>query len=90
MRQAVNLSDGATWRADRSRHGGRVLLAGALMLVIGLIHSVLGEMLIFRHMRRGSLVPTMGQPLLRERHVRILWASWHLPSILGWGHSAFC
>lgn len=61
----------------------QLLLAGALMLVIGLIHCVLGEMLIFRHMRRGGLIPTMGQPLLRQRHVRILWASWHLPSILG-------
>lgn len=68
--------------------GGRVqtelLLAGALVLLIGLVHSVLGEVLIFRRMRRGGLIPTMGEPLLRERHVRILWASWHLPSILGW------
>lgn len=60
------------------------LLAASLMLLTGLVHSALGERLIFQRLRRGSLVPTHGGELLRERHVRILWATWHLTSVLGW------
>ena len=55
--------------------------AGALALVTGLAHSVLGEILIFRHLRKGGLVPSMGAPPLRERHIRILWATWHLATV---------
>lgn len=59
--------------------------ASALCFIIGLIHSVLGEVLIFRRLRRpGALVPTEGGTALRERHVRILWASWHLATVFGW------
>jgi hypothetical protein len=58
--------------------------AGLVMALTALIHSVVGEFLIFRQLRSGGIVPTQGGPLLRERHVRILWASWHLVSILGW------
>lgn len=61
------------------------LLAAALLLVaVGLIHSVLGEVLIFRRMRKNGLVPTEGGDLLRESHTRILWASWHIQTLLGW------
>lgn len=66
----------------------QLLAAGLLMVLTGLVHSVMGEILIFRRMRQGSIVPTAGQPVLRERHVRILWASWHLVSILGWALAA--
>ena len=58
--------------------------AGALALIVGAAHSVLGEILIFRHLRSRGLVPAMGAPPLRERHVRILWASWHLATVFGW------
>jgi hypothetical protein len=61
-----------------------LLFAGSLALVTGAVHSVLGEVLIFRHLRHGGLVPTKAAPPLRERHVRILWATWHLTSVLGW------
>jgi hypothetical protein len=61
-----------------------LLVAGSLALVTGAVHSVLGEVLIFRHLRNGGLVPTMAAPPLRERHVRILWATWHLATVLGW------
>ncbi|WP_306225151.1 hypothetical protein [Bosea beijingensis] len=57
--------------------------AGVVMALTALVHSVVGEFLIFRQLRNGGIVPTQGGPLLRERHVRILWASWHLVSILG-------
>jgi len=36
-------------------------------------------------MRKGSLVPTDGGSILEERNVRILWASWHMVTIFGWG-----
>jgi hypothetical protein len=58
--------------------------AGVLALIVGAAHSVLGETLIFRHLRSGGLVPAMGAPPLRERHTRILWASWHLGTVFGW------
>jgi hypothetical protein len=58
--------------------------AGVLALIVGAAHSVLGEILIFRHLRSRGLVPAMGAPPLRERHIRILWASWHLATVFGW------
>lgn len=60
------------------------IAAGAIALFTGVGHSVLGEILIFRHLRSSGLVPTMAAPPLRERHVRIIWATWHLASVFGW------
>lgn len=65
-----------------------LFIAGLLAIVIAIVHSALGEILIFSRMRQGTVVPTSGQPLLRERHVRILWASWHLVSLLGLAFAA--
>ena len=65
-----------------------LLSAGVLAFVVGAIHSVLGEVLIFRRMRKGGVVPTFGAPLLLERHVRILWASWHMVTVFGWAFGA--
>ncbi len=59
--------------------------AGVLAFVIGLVHSVLGERLIFRRMRGMGFIPTKGGQILREAHVRILWVSWHLVTVFGWG-----
>ena len=61
-----------------------LVAAGVLALVTGLVHSVLGEVLIFRHLRSGGLVPAMGAPPLRERNIRIIWATWHLATVFGW------
>lgn len=58
--------------------------AGSLGLITGIVHSVLGEVLIFRHLRSGGLVPAMGAPPLRERNIRIIWATWHVSSVFGW------
>ncbi len=58
--------------------------AGTLAVVVGIVHSVLGEVLIFRHLRQGGIVPTLDAPPLRERNVRILWATWHLATVFGW------
>lgn len=57
--------------------------AGVLAILVGLVHSVLGEILIFNRMRNKGVIPTVGAPLLRERHVRILWASWHIVTVFG-------
>jgi len=59
-------------------------IAAILAALTGLAHSVLGEILIFRHLRSGSLVPALGAPPLRERNVRIIWATWHLATLFGW------
>ena len=56
--------------------------AAALVFVIGLAHSWLGERMVFRHLRTGGLVPDGGQPGLRAYQTRILWASWHVVTAL--------
>jgi hypothetical protein len=66
----------------------QLLAAGVLMILIGIAHSVIGEILIFRQLRAGTIVPLLAPPPLRERHLRILWANWHLTSALGWGLAA--
>lgn len=65
------------------------IAAAALAFVVGLVHSVLGEILIFRRMRKpGRIIPTDGGSILRAHHVRILWASWHVVTAFGWGMAA--
>jgi hypothetical protein len=64
------------------------LVAAALAFLVGMIHSVMGERLIFRRMRQGGLIPTNGARLIGEGHVRILWASWHIVTVFGWGIAA--
>ncbi len=59
--------------------------AAVLLALVGAVHSVFGERLIFRRMRSGPGIPTNGGGVLREPHVRILWVSWHLVTILGAG-----
>lgn len=60
------------------------LAAGVLAALTGVVHSVLGERLIFRRLKQAGLVPNMGAPPLRSAHIRILWASWHIGSVFGW------
>jgi len=62
-----------------------ILAAGYLAIFLGLIHSFLGEILIFQKLRDNELIPSHGGDLLKARQVRILWASWHLVSIFGFG-----
>lgn len=62
---------------------GYLFAAAVLVVLIGLVHSVLGEILIFRRLRGGSLVPAQGAPPLGERHIRILWATWHVVTVFG-------
>ncbi|WP_422862071.1 hypothetical protein [Flagellimonas sp. W118] len=61
------------------------LIAGILCFVLGLVHSILGEYMIFNTKRnKGNLVPTKVGTELKERHLRIIWATWHLASFFGW------
>lgn len=63
-------------------------IAAGLAVLTGIVHSALGELLIFRHLRNGTLVPTQDAPPLRSRNVRIIWATWHLASVFGWAFAA--
>ena len=60
-----------------------LVMAAVLSVLVGLVHSVLGEVLIFSKLRQGSVVPTLSAAPLQSRNVRILWATWHLASVLG-------
>ncbi len=59
------------------------IAAAVALTLVGAVHSVFGERLIFRRMRTAPGIPTNGGSVLREPHVRIMWVSWHLVSILG-------
>ena len=62
-----------------------LLIASAIIATLtGIVHSLLGERLIFRHLRESTLVPSRAAPPLQVRHIRILWATWHLASVLAW------
>jgi len=63
-------------------------IAAVLATLTGIAHSVLGELLIFRHLRQGTLVPAEDAPPLRNRHIRILWATWHLATVFGLAFAA--
>lgn len=65
-----------------------LVIAAIVAFLVGLVHSVLGEKLIFCRLRKGRVVPTNGGTLLQERHVRILWASWHVLTVFGWSIAA--
>ena len=58
--------------------------AAVVAIATGVVHSLLGERLIFRHLRRSSLVPSLPAPPLQARNVRILWATWHLAAVFAW------
>lgn len=62
-----------------------LLIAGILCFILGIVHSFLGEYLIFKDKReKKALVPSKGSENLKERHLRILWATWHLVTTFGW------
>ena len=65
-------------------------IAGILCFILGIVHSFLGEYLIFKGKRnKGNLVPTKVKTELKERHLRIIWATWHFASFFGWCIGAF-
>lgn len=61
------------------------LIAGILCFILGIVHSILGELLIFKSKRNpSSIVPSKKSADFKERHIRIIWATWHLTTIFGW------
>ena len=61
-----------------------LVTAAILGFFVGLIHSVVGELMVFSRLRESQWVPTNGGNVLLRPHVRILWASWHVLTVLGW------
>lgn len=59
------------------------LVATIIAALVGLIHSALGELLIFNKLRTAGLIPKEPAPPLQARNIRILWATWHLASVFG-------
>lgn len=63
-----------------------ILLAASLLTVlIGVVHSLLGEKLVFSKLRPDGVVPTDAPFPLEERNIRIIWATWHVVSLFGFG-----
>lgn len=62
-----------------------LVTAGLCTLLIGAVHSAMGEQRIFRHLRQGRIIPNRAEPLLRDHQLRIVWASWHLVTCFGLG-----
>ncbi|WP_395376352.1 hypothetical protein [Marinicella sp. W31] len=63
-------------------------IAGCLALVLGIVHSILGEKLIFRSLGKQRLVSSEDDRVLRKKHIRTLWSSWHLLTLFGWSFAA--
>ena len=64
------------------------LAAAVVAAIVGIVHLVVGEAMIFRKLRQGRLIPDQPAPPLQERNIRILWATWHLASAFGFGFAA--
>jgi len=62
--------------------------AAAICVLVGIVHSLLGERLVFKKLRRHGIVPNEAAPPLQSRNIRILWATWHLASVFGLGFAA--
>lgn len=58
-------------------------VATALAALTGVVHSVFGEILIFRRLPRDAA----GNPL-QWRSLGVLWATWHIASVMGWALAA--
>ena len=66
---------------------GYLFLAGCLTVILAIVHSALGELLIFRHLRHSPCF-TLAEGPLKKRHLNTLWSTWHLISIFGLGFAA--
>ncbi len=63
-----------------------LLVASVLAFLLGVVHSVMGEVLIFRRMPKNSAL--LNKAGLPRRYANILWASWHIVSVFGWAIAA--
>lgn len=60
-------------------------LAAGIAFLTGIVHSTMGELLIFRRLRRKNNSADGQNSGLHIAHQRIIWASWHMVSVFGWG-----
>jgi hypothetical protein len=60
--------------------------AGLLCLGLGIVHSVMGEVLIFSRLR--AIPGRQTNHGLSPRHIAVLWSAWHLITLLGFGIGA--
>ncbi|MBM3512296.1 MAG: hypothetical protein FJX59_01120 [Alphaproteobacteria bacterium] len=65
-----------------------LLGAAALLILLAVAHTVIGEYLIFRHLRADRRSERRALDLLPERRWDSLWSTWHLVSLLGLGFGA--
>ncbi len=65
-----------------------LVVAAILAVLVGAVHSAMGELVIFAKLRQGGVVPTLGGGVIPSRQLRILWASWHLLTLFGWAIAA--
>lgn len=61
-----------------------LISAAVLAIATGVVHSWLGERLIFRPLRASAAISPVAAAHLQRRHLGILWATWHLASVFGW------
>lgn len=67
-----------------------LVIAGTLCIILGIIHSLLGEKMIFQKVREGrELIPSKALRPIKKSHWGILWATWHLASVFGWCIAGF-
>ena len=63
--------------------------AGVLAILLGIVHSALGEVLVFRKLRvKNTLTWISDINVLPLRAIRILWASWHIVTLFGFSFGA--
>ena len=63
-------------------------VAAGIIFLTGIVHSVFGELLIFKRLRQKNKSAENGQAGLPIVYQRIIWASWHIVSVFGWGFGA--
>ena len=63
-------------------------LAGTLALVFGVVHSVVGELLIFRRLSNVSPAAAASDTELPTCCVRHMRTAWHVVTIFAWGFGA--
>ncbi|MDH3647997.1 MAG: hypothetical protein OER80_14655 [Gammaproteobacteria bacterium] len=62
-----------------------LILAAALVILIGLVHSYLGEKYILIRLFRQSLPPLFGSDAFTKQTLRFVW---HLTTVSWWGFAA--
>lgn len=59
--------------------------AGILLIVLALAHTVIGEILIFRHLAKGTKKHSDSLSIFEQRRWYAIWSSWHLVTLLACG-----